>query len=285
MKAVIIFVFALFFCILVDAQNIDSIKYSQVNTYLRHPDKYNGLHLFLNDSKGLNKFRKKENYFNKINGLSIFGGENVNLLCVDITSFKDLKVLSLVNFDSLDSPFFLQISKLDSIRKIEISQFKGATIPEELGLCDQFKIIHIVNSDIHVLPASFNKIYELNELNLSNDKNINTEQLFHALITFNKLEKLDISKCNVKFLPKEINFLSGLKEIEISSNNLICLPIEIGNLCNLEYLNLEGNNISELPSEIGNLKKLKYLILIGNNFSIEEKEKTRIYLPNTYIVF
>ncbi len=94
-----------------------------------------------------------------------------------------------------------------------------------------------------------------------------------------KIKTLDLSKCKLTLLPKEIGDFQNLEYLDISKNFLNELPKEIGNLKKLKELKVDscfgglanlvvyenrdkyGNNISLLPDEIGELTELKYLML------------------------
>jgi len=78
------------------------------------------------------------------------------------------------------------------------------------------------------------------------------------------VEKLDLSKCNLEFIPGAIKVLTALKEINLSFNKLTSLPRELCFLKNLEKLWIPYNYIREIPNEIVMLKNLKEFVAISN---------------------
>ncbi len=64
---------------------------------------------------------------------------------------------------------------------------------------------------------------------------------------------------------KIIGSLSHLNKLDLSRNQIKGLPENIGNLSNLKHLNLSYNHIATLPTTLGNLKNLKHLDLKSNN--------------------
>lgn len=79
-----------------------------------------------------------------------------------------------------------------------------------------------------------------------------------------KLEVLDISNNQFKFLPETIGGLHALIKLSAENCNLVELPKMIKNLKHLEILKLSNNRLHELPEEIGDLESLKELYLSGN---------------------
>ena len=88
------------------------------------------------------------------------------------------------------------------------------------------------------------------------------------IINFNKIEKLNLSNCNVINI-LEKRYLNNLKELYLSNNNLINIDnLKNIDLYNLEILDLKINKISNIYvfHEI-NLRYLKKLFLSQNNIS------------------
>lgn len=88
----------------------------------------------------------------------------------------------------------------------------------------------------------------------------------------NTISELDLSYCNLKTLPPEIQFLSALKELHLKGNELDVLPLQILSLKDLEYLDLSYNYFIEIPSAIAKIPSLKQLILSNNRISEVQKE-------------
>eukprot|EP01091_Cochliopodium_minus_P016284 TRINITY_DN604_c4_g1_i1.p1 TRINITY_DN604_c4_g1~~TRINITY_DN604_c4_g1_i1.p1 ORF type:complete len:565 (+),score=171.79 TRINITY_DN604_c4_g1_i1:3-1697(+) len=109
---------------------------------------------------------------------------------------------------------------------------------------------------------------------------------FKAILKLPRLVKLDLSRNNIRDLPKKFNPLKQLEEfilsrnligvlgdgilvldtlkiLKIDRNKLKELPNNFSKLASLEELNISYNEIKTLPSDFGNLNKLKILNFDG----------------------
>ena len=78
---------------------------------------------------------------------------------------------------------------------------------------------------------------------------------------------MDLSRNQLKEIPKEIGELVTLKFLKINSNKINKVPQEIGNLVNLELLEVTNNLIETIADEIFRLTNLKVLNLGFNKLS------------------
>jgi Leucine-rich repeat (LRR) protein len=76
--------------------------------------------------------------------------------------------------------------------------------------------------------------------------------------------KLDLSECNLTFLPTQIiDIAADLEDLSLAGNALSTLPPEISHFTKLKRLQLSGNPLTHLPSELGCLTALEGLWLHG----------------------
>lgn len=75
---------------------------------------------------------------------------------------------------------------------------------------------------------------------------------------------LDLSRCGIKSLPIEIEFLPHLTSLDLSLNYLETLPPQIEKLTSLNTLNLTQNQTSSLPWQLSRITSLTRLMLSGN---------------------
>jgi Leucine-rich repeat (LRR) protein len=122
----------------------------------------------------------------------------------------------------------------------------------------------------------------LEELDLSGNYDLRTNEVIRILGKLPRLKKLIISNLGITELPKEISGLKQLKELDLSSNRVRILPAEIGNLDSLKNIVLSDNDIINLPSEIALLSRLSDINLHRNKnldlksiFSILSKSKSK----------
>lgn len=84
------------------------------------------------------------------------------------------------------------------------------------------------------------------------------------ILSFAKLQHLDLSRNRLDVLPGEIGWITSLRKLDVSQNRLVELSEGIGALTKLKSLYAGRNAIEHLPNTIGDLTKLKKLSLGGN---------------------
>lgn len=85
-----------------------------------------------------------------------------------------------------------------------------------------------------------------------------------AILSFEKLKKLDVSGNELGALSPQISQMTKLRELNVSHNGLSELPDEIGGMSSLEHLNVGDNALGNLPPAVGGLGALKTLRASGN---------------------
>jgi Leucine-rich repeat (LRR) protein len=86
------------------------------------------------------------------------------------------------------------------------------------------------------------------------------------------LTQLDLSKCDLIALPKEIGFFKNLITLNLSDNNIRTIPSELAQLSQLQDLDLSYNQIQIIPPELGKLSQLQKLYLSDNQIQIIHPE-------------
>ncbi|XP_074559545.1 putative disease resistance protein At1g61300 [Curcuma longa] len=101
-------------------------------------------------------------------------------------------------------------------------------------------------------------------------KNEITSLQEYGASTFSKLSILIFcDNIGLKTIPPSLfASMPGLAYLDLSRCSIIELPKEICSLTELQYLNLSGNPITRLPAEFGCLGKLEYLLLCYTNLKI-----------------
>jgi hypothetical protein len=77
-------------------------------------------------------------------------------------------------------------------------------------------------------------------------------------------EKLDLAKCELRFVPEQLREFSGARELVLSGNEVKQLPGWIGDFEALETLGLENCGLATLPREVAQLPRLRTLKLVDN---------------------
>lgn len=78
------------------------------------------------------------------------------------------------------------------------------------------------------------------------------------------LKNLNISECNLRYLPSVIWLMPTIEQLNISRNKIGLVVPEIGNLTNLTSLNMSQCDLRTIPAEIGFCVELIEIILWGN---------------------
>jgi len=73
---------------------------------------------------------------------------------------------------------------------------------------------------------------------------------------FSNLHSLDVSHCQIDYLPSKIGKLTDLSELSLNNNHITTLPKEFANLRNLGELTLDDNYIKVLPTCLTSCRNL-----------------------------
>ncbi|KAJ8299622.1 hypothetical protein KUTeg_023682 [Tegillarca granosa] len=129
--------------------------------------------------------------------------------------------------------------------------------------------LYLSGNNLTSLPPTIMRWTSLRKLDLSkNGIQCKGPNDFYGLPqemgTLNNLEDLNISECNLMYIPPVIWQLTHLKFLDVSRNKFNILLPEIGNLTSLQKLNLKHTNICSLPPEIAYCQELEEILLWGN---------------------
>jgi len=184
-----------------------------------------------------------------------------------------LKCPNLKHLNLLGNPDINWIRSAETLDKLNENTSIYITISNIDNIPDKY---HKYISGLQILEAGFDGIQDnilalknLTFLDIAGGENIknNFGTLPDALFQLNKLQKLNLSNCNISKLPAEIGNLKNLNSLHLYNNMLLELPSEIGLLTNLTELVLDSNQIVSLPPSIGNLTNLNYLDLGRNKLT------------------
>lgn len=117
------------------------------------------------------------------------------------------------------------------------------------------------NISLEALPDSLKYLSSIEQVNLSDNPQLNWEESLKVLKTLPNLTKLILNKCKLKNLPKTIFELDKLKQLTLIRNEIVDIPTEIQNLKNLEILWLDENKLHRIPESLGKLPKLHTISL------------------------
>jgi Leucine-rich repeat (LRR) protein len=120
--------------------------------------------------------------------------------------------------------------------------------------------LRLESNDIAEINPDIVKLINVSSISLSHNQGINLVDLFDKLSVLPKLEFLNLSDCQIEFLPPNISKLSHLKKLMLGNNKLTALPPEIRKLPKLKEL-----IFSQYPDDFRKLteeQKLQMLSLL-----------------------
>jgi len=131
---------------------------------------------------------------------------------------------------------------------------------------EQYKDFYIQNilAFWRRLPGGEDYLNSAQVKNLNDFQKVNRfkDWIEHNKAVLERLQTLNLSHCNLSFLPDEINSFINLTHLNLEHNELICLPYNF-NPPNLTHLNLEHNKLCFFNPKF-NPPKLQELNLINN---------------------
>ena len=113
-------------------------------------------------------------------------------------------------------------------------------------------------------PEVFCALSKLRRLALDNHQQITA--IPADISSLQELEDLDLHRCDLYSLPKELGELSRLTRLDLMSNRKLWrLPAELGKLKSLRELVLSFCDLRAVPADIGELESLEVLSLSYND--------------------
>lgn len=158
------------------------------------------------------------------------------------------------------------------ITSVNLSNKGYSIFPEEILTCPNLVKLDLSKNGILKIPQALSGMKELKELNFSENQGLSyldLESLFEKA-EFD-LESLNLSDCQMGFIPYQIGRLKGLKILNVSGNLLNDLPYPVTNLTKLEKVDVSNNRIENLHWQVGQWWNLKQLD-ISNNPSLKVNE-------------
>ena len=183
-------------------------------------------------------------------------------LCVVHPSLLSVDTLVTLILDGCKKMKSLKGEKhLPSLKKISVN---GCSSLKEFSVSsDLIERLDLRNTGIQILHSSIGRLHKLVWLNL---EGLRLKNLPDELSSLNSLEELRISNCKQIINKQKLHILcDGLRSLKIlhlkNCNNLCELPDNIKVLSRLNELRLDGSSMEKLPASIKHLRKLEILSL------------------------
>ena len=103
-------------------------------------------------------------------------------------------------------------------------------------------MLDLSGNDFEILPSSFSKLKNLQELFLNDDKNFQFNKSIQILSRLPNLKSLHVDNDNLKKLPQKITLLTHLEKLYLNNNHFKAIPVEIKGLRNLTYVDFHHND-------------------------------------------
>jgi Leucine-rich repeat (LRR) protein len=134
---------------------------------------------------------------------------------------------------------------------------------EELKNPLKVKELDLSNESLKKLPTELIKFKNLEEIDLSENPELDLLGSFKLLSKFKRLKSLHLYNIN-KSIPDNISTLASIEELVLEKNQLTSIPKGVKMLPRLRKLDLWDNEISKINVHSGDLKNLEEIEL-GNN--------------------
>jgi len=162
----------------------------------------------------------------------------------------------------------LEVLDMSNSRAKESNTFQ-LTLPTEIGLLTELKILDLSMNDLVSIPSAIRSCEKLTHLNLYQSELVG--KVDSAIWSLSNLEALDLRENNFfnQKIPTEIGNLKNLVEFKNSRANFVgTVPTEICMLQKLKNLEIYGNKLNgEIPDCFSNFKNLSRLDIYGNQLT------------------
>lgn len=143
------------------------------------------------------------------------------------------------------------------------------------------KILDLSHKSLKELPSELVKFKNLEEIDLSENPDLDLFESFQLLRKFKKLKSLDLSRVYAS-IPDNISTLVSIKELDLEKNELTSIPEGVKKLIRLRKLTLWDNKISNISLQPGDLPKLEEIELGLNELTAFPDDLSLI--PNLKII-
>ncbi|XP_078605300.1 uncharacterized protein LOC144878523 [Branchiostoma floridae x Branchiostoma japonicum] len=193
----------------------------------------------------------------------------LDISCNKLSHLPD-SISSLSNLEELNiSGNTIQVfpKGMENMQALKVLIYRNnslVTIPEQVFSFRSIEELDVSDNELTEVSPLIGNLLSLKVLNLRWNQSLQTlpQELCDQL---SDLEELNLSVCDLGYLPENIGNLKKLRILQSSCNRISSLPESVfKSLDNLEELTLCDNSITEIPESISNLKKLKHIKVPDN---------------------
>lgn len=135
----------------------------------------------------------------------------------------------------------------------------------DFSIFPKLQHIDFSNCNLEKIPASIFSLVHLKSINLSGNSSLDVADVAQLFEQNKNLVNLDLSRCELYFLPNEIGAMKELKSLNLSYNKLSALPEGVQKCVQLEYFNISWNRLKELKLDLQEFHSLKDLNVAYNS--------------------
>ena len=244
-----------------------SVNWGQVLSMLSKMPKLEYLEISVSK---INKVHQNLGQIKQLRSLNL-KGNNLQVVPDQVDKLPNLSYINLsYNPGMRWDETFKRLADCNALVDVDLSSNSFTSLDENIVLLAGLKRLTLSANYLNKLPSDFDKLENLEELELSNNPGIDWKQAATPVSQLLNLRKLMITGNDLVELPNKITALKNLEELHAYANSLESLPENIGNLTNLRVLNIGSsrtgqtrNQIGEFPKSFSKLTKLEYLNMNG----------------------
>lgn len=153
--------------------------------------------------------------------------------------------LKLISYVPLDLPALT--ADFSHVTELELrTRLWGGNTQTFLNNFNQLKKLSLANCELTAVPEGLDRMPQLTQLRLNQNKIVLTPQSAARLSALHKLETLELSGNRLGLTP-DFSAMRELKRLDLSGSGIEHWPTGLLDKTNLEFLNLRDNRLSEVP--------------------------------------
>ncbi|MCT4582086.1 MAG: leucine-rich repeat domain-containing protein [Flavobacteriales bacterium] len=124
--------------------------------------------------------------------------------------------------------------------------------------------LDLSNQNLEFIPNELLNYVALETINLSQNQQLKIEQSFYRLAQIKTLRAMNLSSCQLAYIPFSINEIRGLEVLDLSNNYLFEIPDMMHKMQHLKHVDLSQNDLKELGYAPSLWRNLETINLKGN---------------------
>ncbi len=191
------------------------------------------------------------------------------LTCFLFVTLLIAQSLKAQKVELINGHVHIQGQSNEEIVTLDLSNWNLTELPSNLSSFSNLKQLKLSSNALKDV-GGLSQLQSLESLDLSNNPELIVSSLNGVLSNLNYLQSLDLSHCQLIYVPFDVYNLKNLHTLDLSHNDIHLISFEILKLKQLETLLLNHNRINFIDYGIINLNALSTLDLSNNrilNFS------------------